>query len=197
MSDVRKLGEQVSKEFPASPTDGMRAVVFESDLYLTVLEKLFISWICPRQGHTWFAEQCWNLCRRLHGAAQRNSGGQRVFVSWKSSLSTQITQCAPVVRAPRCTDLLIPAMHIHWNCDLRHPIRRLAVNVMAPFLLTSLLLENVRASGAGWMFQCAALEVWSTGAEYETRIWMKMEEHRPCPFRSFQGQTRRLELWIR
>ena len=33
MSDVRKLGEQVSKEFTAGPTDGMRTVVFESDLY--------------------------------------------------------------------------------------------------------------------------------------------------------------------
>ena len=33
MSDVRKLGEQVSIEFTAGPTDGMRTVVFESDLY--------------------------------------------------------------------------------------------------------------------------------------------------------------------
>eukprot|EP00927_Polykrikos_kofoidii_P072102 TRINITY_DN68256_c0_g1_i1.p1 TRINITY_DN68256_c0_g1~~TRINITY_DN68256_c0_g1_i1.p1 ORF type:complete len:295 (+),score=32.28 TRINITY_DN68256_c0_g1_i1:66-887(+) len=54
----------------------------------------------------------------------------------------------------------------------------LAVNVLAPFLLTSLLLENVRASGAGRVLITSSMSAGSNDALADIQCEKKWSDHR-------------------
>ncbi|CAL1140215.1 unnamed protein product [Cladocopium goreaui] len=54
----------------------------------------------------------------------------------------------------------------------------LAVNVMAPFLLTSLLLENVRASGAGRVLITSSISAGSNDALNDLKCQKRWSDHR-------------------
>ena len=77
-------------------------------------------------------------------------GGEK---SLRRAMSTRFLaeRCASFHCGLRCA--VWPRGHCRSLCQCRFAseLPRLAVNVMAPFLLTSLLLENVRGSGAGWI----------------------------------------------